>query len=258
MTGIDFLSDKYVMMLLGGAAGIFATWIATRVLNKRAIFSYFVTHNKVGVSSESPMFDNINVTWHDRPIPDLFFSTIELKNESLQDFENIRITTYTGDTMLLSESTRIVDTPFILNWSEDYKEKLRVPLGESLTDYQSGLYGREREYVIPVFNRGQVVQISYLNSLHAGATQPGIWVSGNIKGVTIKFRVPHQEFIGVPVPYASLAGIVSGLVGLLPLVAFVSNPWLVAGSALAYGFVAQVPGAFLVKAFRFVRDSIGN
>ena len=257
MIDTSYLGDNYISMILGGLVGILLYWVTQRILRKRGVFSYFVTHNKIGTSSTDSVFGNINVTWNDRQVGHLYSSTIELKNESLNDYENVVVTTYTNDTSLLSEFTSIVDTPHILKWSENYESQLRVEPGQTPAQHQFKLYSHQREHLIPVFNRGQIVRMSYLNESNSDAT-PNIWLSVTVKGVVLKFKVLQNQIFGVPQPQAALAGIVSGTIGAIPLVLFVPNPWLIALIALGYGFIVTLPGAYLIKGLRALRSTIGN
>ena len=254
---LEILKNEYLSIVFGGLAGILTAWITQRVLNKRGLFSYFVNHNRVGISTEDTIFGNVSVTWNSNPIKHLFFSTLELKNESLNDYENVIIRTYTNNTTLLSESTQIVDTPNILEWTEKFKDQLHVENGASPTGAQIAIYNSQREYLIPVFNRSQVIRISYLNSANSDEV-PSIWLSATVKGVKVKFRVPLKQIYGVPQPLAALTGVIIGILCILPLVLFVSNSWVVALSAITYGFVAQVPGALFIKMVRKVREAIGG
>ena len=257
MVDISFFTNKYALMVLSGLVGILITWITQRILNKRGVFSYFVTHNTVGTSTTDPVFGKIDVTWNGNQVQHLFLSSIELKNESLRDYENILIKVCTGDTSLLSESTNIVGTPEILEKSERYRNQLDVAPGQTATDYQVNLYFQQREYVIPVFNRGQIVRMSYLNDASSDA-EPNVWLSATVKGVVLKFRTPQIQAFGVPQPHAGVAGTVLGFFGIIPLVMSISTPWLIAMIALIYGLFAQFPGACLIKGVRKFREIIGN
>lgn len=254
---IEILRNEYLSIIFGVLAGIVITWITQRILNKRGLFSYFVNHNRVGISTEDTIFGNVSVTWNNNPIRHLFFSTIELKNESLNDYENVVTRTYTSNTTLLSESTQIVDTPNILEWTEKFKDQLHVDSGARPTEAQIAIYNNQREYLIPVFNRSQVIRISYLNSANSDEV-PSIWLSATVKGVKVKFRVPLQQIYGVPQPLAALSGVIIGILCIFPLVFFVSNPWAIAISAITYGLVAQVPGALFIKMMRKIREAIGG
>lgn len=257
MNIIETLTGEYLSMVFGGIAGIATAWITQRTLNKRGVFSYFVHHNKIGVSSDDPIFGKVSVTWNNLPIQHLYLSTIELKNESLNDYENVIIQTYTSDTKLLNESTYIVNSPKILELTDEYKKKIHVNKGEEPTDTQFNIYRGQREYIIPVFNRGQVIKINYLNSANTENT-PNIWLSSSVKGVKVKFQVPQRQVFGVSQPRAALVGALLGLLSLIPLTYFFSNTWVVGFLALAFGFFVVIPGAYTVKAYRFLREAVGG
>jgi hypothetical protein len=257
MDMLQILKSEYLSIIFGGLAGILTAWLTQRVLNKRGLFTYYVNHNRVGMSTEDSVFGNVSVTWNNNPIKHLFFSTIELKNESLNDYENITIKTYTGNTRLLSESTQILETPNIIEWTEKFKNQLHVENGQAPTNAQQAIYNRQREYLIPVFNRGQAVRISYLNSAESDEI-PSIWLSATIKGVKVKFRIPQEQIHGIPRPHAAIMGVIIGLILIIPLVIYIPNTWIVAFLAIVYGFVAQVPGALFIKMMRNLREVIGG
>lgn len=254
---LQLFKNEYLSIVFGGLAGVLTSWLTQRVLNKRGLFSYYVNHNRVGMSTEDLTFGNVSVTWNNNPIQHLFFSTLELKNESLNDYENVVIRTYTDNTRLLSEATQILETPNIIEWTEKFKEQLHVETGQLPTDVQQKVYNGQREYLIPVFNRGQVAKISYLNSA-TSENAPSIWLSATIKGVRVKFRIPQEQIFGVPRSLAAISGVVIGLILIVPLVIYVPNTWVVASMAIVYGFAAQMPGAFFIKIMRRLREIIGG
>lgn len=254
---IDLIRNEYLSIVFGGLGGIATAFFTQKILNKRGTFSYFVTHNRVGLSSKDSLFGDVSVTWNSNPVDHLFLSTIELKNESLNDYENVVIQTYSSDTKLLTESTQIIDTPTVLVWTESYKQKIHLEPGKEPTENQLNIYRGQREYIIPVFNRGQKVNITYLNAANSSAL-PNIWLSATIKGVKIKFQVPDPQIYGVPRPKAAIAGIVLGLILLAPLVLYVKNSWIIALASLAYGFCVVLPGAYLIKGYKKFREVIGG
>jgi hypothetical protein len=209
------------------------------------------------VSAEDKIFGSVVVSWNGHPMPNLFLSAIELTNESMNDYENVIISAYTSDTQLLSEQTQLLDTPNILEWSEKFKKQLHVEPGQLPNDSQKAIYFGQREYVIPVVNRGQKIRITFLNSAK-GTEAPKIWLSASQKGVKIKFRVPQNQILGIPQPHAAFAGVVIGVVVIIFMVIFVTNLWVVAIAALIYGLIAQLPGAYVLKLLRKVREVIGG
>lgn len=257
MNIVDILQNEFAPLIGGGLAGVITAWFTQRVLSKRGTFTYVVNHNRVGMSTDDAIFGNVKVTWNDTPIANLYLSTVELKNESMNDYENVVVKAYTNNTNLLSEQTQIIDTPNILEHSDKYKELLNIKDGESPTDEQFDIYNRQREYLIPIMNRGQAIKLTYLNA--AKTTEiPSIWLSVIQKGVKLRFKPPQNEILGVPQPRAAFAGLIIGLIIVCMLVAIVDNPLFMSITAFTIGLVAQVPGAYTIKALRVLREIVGG
>ncbi len=260
MFELDFLRaipHGYVSAIAGGVGGIFTAWITQRVLNRRGTFSYFVNHERVGVSTEDAIFGSVVVTWNGNPASNLYLSTIELKNESMNDYEKVIVRAYTNDALILSEQTHVIETPNVLEWSEAFKKQLHVEMGKSPTSAQMNIYNSQREYVVPIMNRGQVIKLTYLNSAKSSNT-PSIWLSVTQKGVRLKYRTPQKLILGVPQPHAAIVGVLIGLMGMVGLVMFVSEPWVLVACAFSFGLIAQVPGAYTVKILRKLREALGG
>jgi hypothetical protein len=257
MNPVDIIQNHYATAILGGIGGIIITWLTQRVMNKRGTFSYFVNHIRVGVSAEDKIFGTVALSWNGYPIQNLFLSAIELTNESMNDYENVVVRAYTSDTMLLSEQTQILDTPNIIEWSEKYKKEIHVEPGQTPSDEQKALYYGQREYIIPIMNRGQKIKITYLNSAKSVAV-PSIWLSVFKKGVKIKFRIPQDQILGIPKPHAAIAGVIIGVAVIFCLVMLIKIPWAIAIIALIYGLIAQLPGAYVLKLLRSIREAIGG
>ncbi|WP_028973423.1 hypothetical protein [Spirochaeta cellobiosiphila] len=96
---IEVLKNEYISIVFGGLGGVTMAFLTQKILNKRGVFRYYVNHNKIGVSAQDSVFGNVKVEWNDTPVENLYLSTLELKNESLNDYENVVIKTYTNDTL---------------------------------------------------------------------------------------------------------------------------------------------------------------
>lgn len=254
---IDILKTEYLSVIAGAIGGVTTAWLAHRVLNKRGVFSYYVNHNRVGVTAEDAIFGNVTALWNGNQIPNLYISNVELTNESMNDYEGVVVQVYTSDTKLLTEQTQVLHSPNTLEWSDRYKQQLHVQPGSQPTAAQWNIFYGQREYVIPVLNRGQVTRLTYLNSANS-INPPNIWMSVTRKGVKVKFRIPQPLLLGVPRPRAAIVGIVvctAIIVGLL----FTSTPqWIVALIALVLGLFAQLPGAYAVRLWRKLYNAIGG
>ncbi|SER07157.1 hypothetical protein SAMN05421690_100763 [Nitrosomonas sp. Nm51] len=154
MNILTFIQSEYVSLIAGGLGGVTTAWITQKVLNKRGVFTYFVNHNRMGLTVEDPTFGKLTALWNGTEIPNLYLSNIDLINESLIDYENVVVKAYTSDTKLLSEQTQIVDSPYSLEWTDKYRQQLYVADGAQPAENQWALYNGQREYLVPVMNRG--------------------------------------------------------------------------------------------------------
>jgi hypothetical protein len=253
----QLLQSEYISILAGGLGGIATAWLTQRVLNKRGIFTYSVTHNRVGVTAEDAIFGNVAVSLNGNPVENLYLSTIEMKNESMNDYENVVVSVYTNDSQLMTEQTQLLDTPNILEWSEKYKSQMHIEQGGKPSQKQLTTYKGQREYIIPILNRGQSIKITYLNSTKTNA-MPNIWLSVAHKGVKLNYQGPQNQILGVPQNQAAFVGVVLGVAVLVALAFFLTEPWVVATAAMTYGLVAQLPGAYAIKAIRRLKEGIGG
>lgn len=103
MNILQLLQSEYISIIAGGFGGIVTAWLTQRVLNKRGVFTYSVTHTRVGITAEDDIFGNVAVSWNGNPVQNLYLSTIEMKNESMNDYENVIVSAFTNDSTLMTE-----------------------------------------------------------------------------------------------------------------------------------------------------------
>ena len=251
---LSLLQNTYFVATLTFALGVIGTVVANRILNKQAVFSYFVNHLRVGQAGEDNQFGRVEIKWNDASVPNLFLSSVELINTSVRDFEDIEIRAFSNDTRLLTERTEIVGTTRHIEPTSEYLAKLKPDESGNLNAAQWDLLARHRDYIVPVFNRNQTIRLVFLNSA-VSDNSPTIWLDVLQKGVKVKFRAPRVQFLGVDQPQAALVGSVVGLLITLVLLLFVPSVWVVALCAFVVGLIAQLPGVWVIKSWRKLRGA---
>ena len=257
-----FLQNRLVVavfpVVVGAVVGAILTLLIQRIANKSSLFTFFVSHYRVGVSADDAAFGSVRATWNDRPVANLWSSSIELQNESLKDYENVTIRVFTTDTVLLTERTEIVGTILSLEWTADFVRRFTVQPGSQPTPEQRIIHESEREYFIPTMNRGQSVRLTYLNTAKT-EQQPNIWLDILHKGVKAKFRIPPQEvFPGVPRDSAVMLGSALGIVSVALVLTTVETLWFAAVLSFLCGWLVVLPGAASIKLWRKLRDWLGG
>ncbi|GAB7562836.1 hypothetical protein LG202_08750 [Methylobacillus methanolivorans] len=254
----SILKDPIYASFISLIVGAVLSWFLQVILNRRGLFTYYTTHNTVGMSANDTVFGEVLVTFNGNAVPNLYLSTLELTNRSAKDYENITVKIYTNTTKLFSEQTHIQNTPDIVQYTQEFKELLSLDKGEPPTDYQIQTYRSQRCYLIPVINRGQTIKFGYLNSTnndHVG--HPYIYMSINAKGVRLEYKEPSATILGIPTNHAGMMGCLSGLI-LLPFVTSIDSHFLIGLISFSYGLVAQLPGVALIKSWRKIRDFISG
>ena len=256
---LTLLDSSLVVPLVSTGLGAFLMFLIQKIVNKRGLFTYVVRHNKVGMSTDDAVFGTVRVTWNDNLIRHLYLSTIELKNESLKDYENVVVKVFTSDTHLLTERSELVGTTRFLQFTEEFSNKLAVESGAQPAQEQSDLYHRQREYLLPTMNRGQVVRIDYLNAALT-EDQPSLWIDIVHKGVKVKLHVPQNVsmLMEVPQPHAALVGSALGLLVLSAVIWFIDAIWIASVICMVYGLLVVVPGAICIRSWRWLRELLGG
>ena len=244
-------------IVFSGLGGAIITLLAQAWLRRRGVFTYRVTHGRVGVSADDPIYGSVRVTWNDNPANNLFFSVIELTNESATDYKDVVVRMFSNNTTLLSESVFIADSVMPIPYSDDYRQAIAVPPGQTPTPEQFAIYNSRREYLVPVLNRGQVVRLSVLNAaLEEGG--PSIWLDIQHAGVNCKFKPPGVHVIGVARSKAILVGSLVGVVTVVILASAIESDLFVALLSFLIGWLVLLPGIGIVKVLRKFRQILAG
>ena len=233
------------------ALGALLTAACTTLRNRTRKMTYRVNHEHVALSTEDAIFGNVQATWQGRPVTNLYTSTVTLENTSTVDYQKMEFQVYTGsETLLLGQYTELVGKPVIIHFTDEYKASLNVPAGQHPTPQQWETYNHRRNYILPVFNRGQKAVIRYLTTVPGGGS-PSVWLDISHPGVTAKYLPNVPEVCGVPLAYALSVGffvciffyVLSGLM---------FNPWTAGLVCLFAGALCRIIGAVVYKTSAFV------
>jgi hypothetical protein len=247
------LDNKLFVAVSAAMFGALFTLISQSLSNRRALFSYRVFHSRVGLSTDDAIYGSVKVFWNNNPVSHLFLSTIELTNQSARDFESVQVRVFSTDTALLSQRTEIVGTTRHVEFTEDYRNKISVPEGEQPRIDQFELYNRQRDYILPILNRGQVVRLQLLNAPYSD-DQPCIWLDVLHKGVKCKFEIPQSFIFGVPQQDAALIGTILSLLVILLIVNFAASVTTASLLSFVVGWLVLVPGAITIRCAQRIRD----
>ena len=116
--------DWLISAIVGGIIGLVLTLLGVLIRNRRALLTYHVTHDRIGISTLDKIHGEVSVYVGGKKMQNLFMSNIWLVNRSMRDIEDLEVKVYRGNEnmILMSEQTGIEDTVDILSHSTEYEE----------------------------------------------------------------------------------------------------------------------------------------
>ena len=259
MNVTDLFSNTLAVSILSLLAGALITVIVTKIHAKTAVFRYSTRVERVALAADDLVFGTVRVLWHDQNVRNLYLVSVEIENASTRDFENVPLKVYpAGNTIMLSELTAVVNTPYVIKWAPEFAATLVVTPGGTPSERQMDIYHHSREYLVPVFNRGQVLELSYLCTEPDGAKTPYVVVSTQLKGVALKLQVRSNFVLGVPAQLTLPRGLMGAIVAIVLCTLWLETVWVVSLIGVLVGLFAQFVGALVYKVERWLRKVIAG
>lgn len=258
MAAVDFgqlLTSEHLIPVATFLGGLVVSNVVGLLRNRVRTLTYTVTHNRIGLSTDDQIFGAVRVTWQGVEQGNLWHSTLALENQGTRDYSKFEIVAYTGpDTRLLTAMTKVVGTPNVLIYTDQFVAVTAVPAGAQPTDKQWDFWSHRREYKVPVLNRGQRIELIYLTTVQPPAPSPTVLLDIVHEGVRLEYQPNVPLAHGVPLKKASGTGIVACM-GIVLLAGFlVSQPWLAALIGAVAGLFGQTLGAYCYKVYRLAKD----
>ncbi len=274
------MADWVLPSLVSGSLTLVVTLFVVVVQNRRSLLTYHVTHNRIGISTRDNIHGEVLVTVGGNQMQNLYMSDVWLVNRSMRDIENLELKVFseTKDMRLMSEQTHIEGTIEFLKHTAEYEE-IKSQLINAVTEVEKAkatgdyitadqidqtqvanwrTWSTQRWYEVPVLARGQTIKFSYMTNVLSNV-DPEIYISCQKAGVRVKYKQPYQpvwHLWGVPLVEVGLSGIVIGTIILLIVISTISTLWVAALLCLVVGLLSNIPGAAIVKLYRWLRDRL--
>lgn len=259
MSVSDIFSSNLAVSIISLLAGALITAVATKLHGRTAQVRYSTRTDRLALAADDPIFGSVRISWRNQEVRNLYMVSVEIENASDRDFESVEFKVYTtNDTFLLGERTSVVNTPYIVKWSDEFSAALAVAPGGTPTVNQWNTYNHGRDYRVPVFNRGQLLQHTYLCTRPADDVPPAIFLSMQLKGAKLKYQVRSNLVVGVPAQVAIPRGLVVAVLCVFVCGFSLGNVWAASGISMVVGLFAQLIGAAEYKGERWVRELIAG
>lgn len=250
-----------------GPAALWATagWIIAqfwrRYRSRMAVLRWQVTHQHLAVSGEDALFGKIEVRYNGNPVQNLFFTTLDLQNQSNTDLANIdlNIVAQDGTTIYMAHGAvqgSANTLPFADPFASDLDHFISLPERDPNRARIGAALSIRRDFRVPILNRGGNVRIAMLVHARPGG-QPFVNLACDAQSVRLQFQGPQNLTFGVEQKLAALTGLTIGVVIVAGLAAAHLSAAVTAFAAFAVGCVAAALGAVVVRGFRWFGRVIG-
>ena len=274
------MPDWVLPSLAGGSLTFLVTLFVLVIRNRRSLLTYHATHERIGISTLDKIHGDVSVTVGGNPVQNLYMTNVWLVNRSVRDVEELEVKVLcdNADMRLMSEQTHVEGTAEIVKHTPEYEEiKDQLVKAVRATEQARAAgdqaaaaqidqsqaanwqtWNTQRWYAVPVLARGQTVRFTYMTNV-VSETVPAIFLSCQKAGVRVKDKQPYQpiwHLWGIPLAEAGFAGMVIGTLVWLAVVSSISTLWLAALLCLVVGLLGNVPGAAVVKCYRWLRGRL--
>lgn len=234
-------------ILIGALAGGIVTIITAFILKKRARYVIERSDEEFKQGLNLPIGANLRVLHGDREIENFRITSFIITNDSITDFENVKIRIWSGpDRFVLHDTISKLNFMDVIPYHPEFVSSLQPDVNNEYTPLQISKYNTQREYLIPTFNRFEAVKIVVVSFVETN-TQSNVWIEIPHKGIKADIKYFRSFLLGAPTDETLPFTLVFIIIAIILPAYFLQNPWLI---ALVAGLGAGFSALFAAVVYR--------
>lgn len=243
----DF-QEKIILGVITLVIGIVIKHFWDKYLNRITKLKYSIWHNYIGSSIEDVKFGSVKLLYNDNELKNLYSSNVIIKNETGKDLNDLELNiSCDNQSLILVSHGKNTNSIKELEFTEEYAGIIE----ENNPDNSAFIYTR-RDYVIPIINRGDNIQITLLTTNFENQ-MPHLFVSSEHKGVKLKYFIEPVKLLGVAQTTSSIIGLITSVIVCIPIFMYVNNTAAVIILTLLNGWVASLYGVIILKVKKWIK-----
>jgi len=238
--------DKIYIGVITFVTGIIFKHLWDRFIHRIITIRYSVWHQTLALSGDNPLFGNVEVLHEGTSVKNLFISAVKLSNDSNHDLSKLELNIACDSQSLIlishAANSRSLKN---LNLTDDWSQALS---DEHVPDPL-----RTRDYQVPVFNRGDVIDILMLVTRETVGL-PFLVVSCDHPGLKLKFHFDSpQKLYGESQKLSALVGLLITIILCSGIVYYEISQATAVWSAYFLGATGAILGTLSIKTMRFIK-----
>lgn len=250
----DFILEalRPIPLILGAALTAITSHLWRRYRDRVITLNWQVTNHRIAKAGDDKRFGKIEVLYNGVAVSNVAISTIVIENNSAKDLKDLPINiTYNDGTIVRISQGAVRNSANELRFTPDFDQALThlISLKPDSPEFSEllSIVSKRRDYIVPVFNRGNSLSITLLVQGPQSGQAPDVNLNTDYLGVRLQKRPPAPVLLGVPLKQSVITGLIVGLIICL-LISFAEIPNL-ATSIISYvvGAVATFIGIVVIK-----------
>jgi hypothetical protein len=244
--------EQVVVLVVLPVLGAIVHHLWTRYRSRLVTLRWAVQYQPMAFATHDFGWGQVEILYNKQPILNLHIAQVQVQNASARDLQNLQLDMQvTEGTRVLRSSAQVAGTLQDLPFASGYATALAAAAQASLPADQVAFWVRRSDFIVPVLNRGGIVEGRLLLARDDYAT-PSLVVACNHLGVRLKHQPLVQVLMGVRQPLAQVIGLLISVL-LTLVVLYVGAPtWLTALVAWLGGTFATLWGALTVRAWQWL------
>lgn len=244
--------EQLVVLLVLPVLGAVFQHLWSRYRSRLVTLGWTVQYQPMAFATHDFGWGQVEILYNKQPILNLHIAQVQVQNASARDLQNLQLDIQvTEGTRVLRSSGQVSGTLQDLPFASGYANALAAAGQASLPVEQVAFWVRRSDFVVPVLNRGGIVEARLLLARDDYAT-PSLMVACNHVGVRLKHQPLVQVFFGVRQPLAQVIGLLISVVLTGIALYLGAQTWLAALVAWVSGTFAILWGALTVRAWQWL------
>ena len=222
--------------------GIVFNHFWNKYVNKVSHLAFSIWHSYIGSSFEDVNYGSVKLSYNNSEVKNLYSSKIEIRNNSNKDIADLELNISCNDgSLILVSHGKNVNSIKELRFTDSYFRLL-----EKVSPDNALIIYTHRDYIVPVINRGDRVEINLLMT-NTNAIKPILYVTCEHKGIKLKYFSDQPKLFGVPQKESVIIGLVIAIFLCLPIYFLIDNHIIILTLTFLNGLISSIYGVLSLK-----------
>jgi len=243
--------NTYLEKVLWSVAGGIIVKYFEKFKKRIRFVNYSINISKIGLDQRHMALGELEIRFNGEAISPLYVCELTLSNTSGIDLENVVFTVdVPNDVFILSSIPNVLGGMIYIPFTSEYIQRITSPDPQSPTQEAKHFFFHEKEYQIPLLNRGKTFILTLL--CQAQNTSPMISQTLKYKGVELRPAPLEPRVFGESPKRILVFGGVVVVGGWAAILQFCTNPAWASVLSMVLGLSFLLIGAVVSKLWTFV------